>query len=69
MGAVSAGNYPGEFAIDKETYLRWFGYISQMNVQVIRVYVNQMPEFYQALLEFNRKAKQPLFSDSRRVCQ
>ena len=60
MGAASAGNYPGEFAIDKETYLRWFSYISQMNVQVIRVYVNQMPEFYQALLEFNHKAESPL---------
>ena len=60
MGAASAGNYPGEFAISKETYLRWFGYISQMNVQVIRVYVNQMPDFYHALLEFNREAQQPL---------
>ncbi len=61
LGAASAGNYPGEFAIDKETYLRWFGYISKMNVQVVRVYVNQMPEFYQALLEFNRKAEKPLW--------
>jgi len=61
LGAASAGNYPGEFGIDKETYLRWFGYISEMNVQVIRVYVNQMPDFYQALAEFNRKAERPLW--------
>ena len=61
LGAASAGNYPGEFGIDKETYLRWFGYISDMNVQVIRVYVNQMPEFYQALLEFNSRAERPLW--------
>ena len=61
LGAASAGNYPGEFGIDKETYLRWFGYISDMNVQVIRVYVNQTPEFYQALMEFNRKAERPLW--------
>ena len=60
LGAASAGNYPGEFGIDKETYLRWFGYICEMNVQVIRVYVNQMPDFYQALSEFNRKVKRPL---------
>ena len=60
MGAASVGNFPGELSIDKETYLRWFGYISEMNVQVIRVYVNQTPEFYQALLEFNRKAERPL---------
>ena len=61
LGAASAGNYPGEFGIDKETYLRWFGQISDMNVQVIRVYVNQMPDFYQALLEFNSKAERPLW--------
>ncbi len=61
LGAASAGNYPGEFGIDKETYLRWFGYISDRNVDVIRVYVNQMPDFYQALAEFNRKAKRPLW--------
>lgn len=60
LGASSAGCYPGEFGIDKETYLRWFGYISEMNVQVIRVYVNQMPDFYQALSEFNSKAERPL---------
>ena len=61
LGAASAGNYPGEFGIDKETYLRWFGYISDMNVQVIRVYVNQMPDFYRALYEFNRMAERPLW--------
>ena len=60
MGAASAGNYPGEFGIDKETYLRWFGAISDMNVQVIRVYVNQMPAFYEALREFNSKTEKPL---------
>ncbi len=61
LGAASAGNFPGEFGIDKDTYLRWFGYISAMNVRVIRVYVNQMPDFYEALREFNSRAKQPLY--------
>ena len=61
MARDAGDRYPGEFGIDKETYLRWFGYISDMNVQVIRVYVNQTPEFYQALMEFNRKAERPLW--------
>ncbi len=60
IGAASYGNFPGEFGISKETYLRWFGYIGDMNVQVIRVYVNQMPEFYEALAEYNKKASRPL---------
>lgn len=61
IGAASAGSFPGEFAITKETYLRWFKEISEMNVHVIRVYVNQMPEFYEALLEFNQSSEQPLY--------
>ena len=61
IGAASAGNFPGEFGIDRETYLRWFQYIGDMNVRVIRVYVNQMPAFYEALLEYNRKADAPLY--------
>ena len=61
IGAASYGNFPGEFGISKETYLRWFGYIGDMNVQVIRVYVNQMPEFYEALAEYNKKASRPLY--------
>ena len=37
IGAATVGNFPGDFAIPKETYLRWFRSISDMNVQVIRV--------------------------------
>jgi len=61
LGAATVGNFPGDFTITKETYLRWFKYISDMNVQVIRVYVSQMPGFYDALAEYNAKAKKPLY--------
>ncbi|MBQ3379710.1 MAG: family 2 glycosyl transferase [Clostridia bacterium] len=61
IGAASVGNFPGEFAISKEDYIRWFGYISDMNVRVIRVYVNQTPQFYEALLEFNLASECPLY--------
>ena len=61
MGAATVGNFPGDFTIPKETYLRWFKYISDLNVQVIRVYVSQMPGFYDALAEYNAKAKRPLY--------
>ena len=61
LGTAAAGSFPGEFAISKETYMRWFGYIAEMNVQVIRVYVNQMPAFYEALAEYNATAKTPLY--------
>ena len=61
IGAAKSGYFPGEFGVEKDDYLRWFQQISDMNVRVIRVYVTQMPAFYEALKEFNRKARQPLY--------
>lgn len=61
LGAAKPGHYPGELAITKGEYLRWFGYIKEMNADVIRVYTTQNPEFYEALYEFNKKSKEPLY--------
>ena len=60
IGASKPGYFPGEFGITEDDYLRWFQQISDMHVQVIRVYVGQMPAFYDALEKFNRRAEQPL---------
>lgn len=69
LGAAKAGYFPGEFGIKKDDYLRWFQEISDMNVQVIRVYVTQMPTFYEALLEFNKKNTAAALSYGRRLCE
>lgn len=61
IGAAKAGYFPGEFGVTEEDYLRWFSYISGMNVRVIRVYVNQMPTFYDALKKFNDGTDKPLY--------
>ncbi len=61
LGVTKPGHFPGEFAIEKEEYLHWFELISQMNVNVIRVYVGQMPAFYDALYEFNKTATNPIY--------
>lgn len=61
IGAAKPGYFPGEFGITKEDYLRWFEYIKDMNANVIRVYTLQMPEFYEALYEFNRYNIEPLY--------
>ena len=61
LGAAKPGCYPGELAITKEEYLRWFGYISDMNADVIRVYTTMKPDFYDALYEFNEQSKKPLY--------
>lgn len=61
LGAAKPGYFPGELAITKEDYLRWFGYISDMNADVIRVYTTMKPDFYDALYEFNEKSDKPLY--------
>lgn len=54
LGVSTVGTFPGEFGISKDTYARWFKEIAEMNVNVIRVYVTQMPDFYTALLDYDR---------------
>ena len=61
IGASNPGHFPGELAITKDEYLRWFQYISDMNADVIRVYTTMKPDFYDALYEFNQDAKKPLY--------
>ncbi len=61
MGVGKPGSFPGEFAITKGEYLRWFQYISDMNSDVIRVYTIQTSGFYDALYEFNKTSKKPLY--------
>lgn len=61
VGAAKPGAFPGEMAITKAEYLRWFKYMSEMNADVIRVYTTQNPSFYEALYEFNYYAEKPLY--------
>ncbi len=61
IGAAKPGYFPGELAITKQEYLRWFDYIYEMNSDVIRVYTTMMPAFYDALYEFNQNKDKPLY--------
>lgn len=61
LGATKPGYFPGELGITKSDYLRWFQYISDMNANTIRVYTTMMPHFYEALLEHNQAASNPLY--------
>ncbi len=61
IGAGKPGAFPGEFAITKDEYMRWFRQISEMHANLIRVYTILMPEFYEALAAYNASAKEPLY--------
>jgi len=61
MGIAHPGSFPGETAITKEEYARWFTQISEMNANAIRVYTIHPPTFYEALAEHNAVRKEPLY--------
>jgi hypothetical protein len=61
LGATTPGHAPGELSPTKEDYLRWFGQITDMHADVIRVYTILPPYFYEALAEFNAGRKEPLY--------
>lgn len=61
IGAGKPGSFPGELAITKNEYLRWFRYIKDMNADVVRVYTTLRPEFYEALYEFNARSGSPVY--------
>lgn len=61
IGASEPALFPGDLTISYDTYLRWFKKISAMNCNCIRIYTIMRPQFYLALNDFNKKAKNPLY--------
>lgn len=61
MGSAIPGHDDKEFAIKEDTYLKWFQQIQDMNINTVRVFTIESPEFYKALRNYNKKAKKPLY--------
>ena len=61
LGVTKPGYFPGDMGVTKDDYLRWFQLIGAMNVNAIRVYTLHPPSFYEALLEYNSQAAQPIY--------
>ena len=61
MGAGIPGHFATEFAIDKDTYLRWFGMIQDMGANTIRIYTILSEDFYNAFYEYNKDNPDPLY--------
>lgn len=61
MGAGIPGHFATDYAIDKETYLRWFGQIKDMGANTVRVYTLLGSAFYEAFYEFNAGNPDPLY--------
>lgn len=61
LGNSIPGHFATDYAIDKETYLRWFEQIKAMGANTIRTYMLQGTAFYEALYEFNQGKEDPLY--------
>ena len=61
MGVGVPGKFPGEMAVTKDEYLRWFKYIGELNANTLRVYTILSPVFYDAFYEYNQTSKNKLF--------
>lgn len=61
MGAGIPAHFATDYAIDKETYLRWFGLIQEMGANTVRVYTILSSDFYEAVYEYNYGRENPLY--------
>lgn len=61
MGTGIPGYFATDFAIDKETYLRWFKQIQELGANTIRVYTILQDDFYNAFYEYNKNNSKPLY--------
>ena len=62
MGHTLPGHYAEDINIPKEEYIHWFGMIKKAGIDVIRIYTLHNPDFYEALVKYNKQHKEdPLY--------
>lgn len=61
MGVGIPGHFATDYAIDKETYMRWFKMIQDMGANCVRVYTILQDDFYDAVWEYNHDNDHPLY--------
>ena len=62
LGSTTPGHNPGEVAIDRGTYRRWFQRMGRMGVHVLRIYTLHAPQMYDELLAYNEAhPKSPIY--------
>lgn len=61
MGSGQPGEWATDYAIKKETYLRWFAEIKEMGANTLRVYTILSDDFYNAFYEYNKNNPDPLY--------
>jgi hypothetical protein len=53
LGPTVPGTWPGEQAIPREVFRRWFPQMRDVGIRALRVYTIMTPAFYEELRDFN----------------
>ncbi len=53
LGSTTPGHQPGELAISREDYRRWFAQLGYIGARVIRIYTIHSPHMYEELRSYN----------------
>ncbi len=53
LGVGVPGEWATDYAVSKETYLRWFAQMQEMGANTVRVYITLHDDFYNAFYEYN----------------
>ncbi len=58
MGVGIPGEWATDFAIDKDTYMRWFAKMQEMGANTLRIYTVQADDFYEAYYKYNTEREE-----------
>ena len=61
LGSSIPEEWSADYAIDEDTYSRWFEQIYEMGANTIRVYGVQSDKFYNAFYNYNKNNQKPLY--------
>ena len=61
LGLGLPGFFPGEFAIMRGTYLKWFALMQEAGFNTVRIYTLHPPAFYRALAMHNQTSAKKLY--------
>lgn len=55
LGSAVPGHSPGELALRRDDYVRWFGEMGSLGVRFVRIYTIHPPHMYEELDRYNRE--------------
>lgn len=56
-----AGHFSTDYAVDEETWMRWFGMIQEMGANTIRIPTIYNDVFYNSFYKYNKDRQEPLY--------